>query len=223
MTSGLPMVTHWFGCAAVAVAAACLVMTGRPAHAQILDDWIMLHSGPSFDYLVTERGLGALDSAGVLRRVTVSRMLVRYPDEMRTRIVAQRQRVGAPTAGYGSYISSTFILNVDCDSLAVALVETTDFDSDGQPLWRHRVDPVWGRSLEGWDDRVGERLIDWTCTRKLSGDTVARRGSGVYPIGPSRSGSLNSRNWIFAGVPAASSMVTRTRLTERLVKRSSFR
>jgi hypothetical protein len=144
------------------------VLTQPSAHAQVLDDWIMLHSDSSFDYLVTERGIGVLDSAGAVRRVTVSRMLVRHADDARTRIVAEREAAGAQTAGYASYISSTYILNVGCDSRTVALVETTDFDTDGRVLSRNRVDPVHGRRVAGWEARAADRLVQWTCARSAS-------------------------------------------------------
>jgi hypothetical protein len=157
-------------------------LTQQSAHAQVLDDWIMLHSGISFDYLVTERGLGVLDSVGAVRRVTVSRMLVRHPDEARTRILTERQAAGASTAGYADYISTTFILNVDCDNMTVALVETTDFDTDGGVLSRNRLDPVHGRTVAGWEARAADRLVQWTCARSSSASlptTSRARGASV--------------------------------------------
>jgi hypothetical protein len=135
----------------------------------VLDDWIMMHSGTSFDYLVTERGLGILDSAGVLRRVTVSRMLVRHPDGARTRIIEERESAGAVTAGYADYISSTYILNVDCDSRTLAVIETTDFDAEGRVLSHHRLDPSYSRTADSWEARAAERLVQWTCAHAFGG------------------------------------------------------
>ena len=122
---------------ALAIALAISALSHPPAHTQVLDDWIMMHSGTSFDYLVTERGLGILDSAGVLRRVTVSRMLVRHPDGARTRIIEERESAGAVTAGYADYISSTYILNNILSTKIVAPEsDATERNSDGQPSSR---------------------------------------------------------------------------------------
>ena len=84
--------------------AACAVMlslaTPTIAAAQF-DDWLRVHSGPDYDFLVNPGSLAAspgdVDSLRV-HRVIINRMLIRQREPERRRMVAWRQAAGLPTA-----------------------------------------------------------------------------------------------------------------------------
>jgi hypothetical protein len=133
-------------------------------HAQILEDWLMLHSARAFDYLVTERGFGIADSTRpAVFRVTASRMLVRYIDETRVQIAAGRASAGLGVAGYHRFASSTWLLDISCGGRTIMVIEKTDFDDSGQVLDRARPEARPRDSIDGWDLRPTRALIDWTC------------------------------------------------------------
>jgi len=143
-------------------------VTPVDSSAQILGDWQIVHSDSAFDYLVTPRGFGPADPDRYgprVLRVTASRMLVRYIDRTRLQISAARRRAGARVEGYGRFASSTFLLDVDCTTRDVAIIEGTDFDDDGEVLERRRPDRRSGPTIDGWPEDGMDRLIDWACTR----------------------------------------------------------
>jgi len=142
--------------------------------AQVLEDWRMLHTAKSFDYLVTERGFGVPDSTNpTVFRVTASRMLVRYVDEARTRMEAERAAAGLRVAGYERFASTTWLLDISCRDRTIVVIETTDWDDDGHVLDRIRPTPRARDAIGDWEPRATRALLDWTCSHR----PVAKRVS----------------------------------------------
>ena len=149
----------WFS-----ILGAIALLVPSAGRAQILEDWLMLHSSRAFDYLVTERGFGIADSTRpAVFRVTASRMLVRYIDETREQIATGRASAGLGVAGYHRFASTTWLLDISCSSRTIVVIEKTDFDDSGRVLDRARPEARPGDSIDGWDLRPTRALIAWTC------------------------------------------------------------
>jgi len=154
------------------IASAITVLTARqPVDAQILDEWRLVHSDSSFDYLVTDRGFAhvstGLDGTRVHRAVS-SRMLVRYVDATRADLLATRREAGLPTAGYDAYASSTYVLAVHCVRRELWVTETVDYDDGGTVLDRKQADEGSTSRPHGWSADAIRAVLDWAC-RKAGG------------------------------------------------------
>ena len=99
-----------------------------PAAAQF-DDWLRVHSGPDYDFLVNPGSLAAspgdVDSLRV-HRVIINRMLVRQREPERRRLLAWRRAAGLPTEGYDTYASTAEVLEIRCANANYSVWESTE-------------------------------------------------------------------------------------------------
>ena len=117
-----------------------------PVAGQIYEGWVLVQSNAAYDYLLADVPPTALSSdfpGESMIRVTISRMLVRQVDRERLRLIAERRRLGARTAGYEEYASMTELIDVECSAGQYSVREHTDFDRNGTILDRQSFDRSW--------------------------------------------------------------------------------
>jgi hypothetical protein len=147
---------------------AAVLSLAAPLDAQELVGWQLLYSSSDYDYRLEESyGVAEFDSLPEpleAARVTVAQMLVRHLEAARLEVVGRVEARGLDAAGYDRYATSTHLVDVECASNAIRVVETTDFALDGTALHlSRRVNP--GATRAGLlDPSANEALLRRLCT-----------------------------------------------------------
>ena len=155
---------HWQLQTMTVLAVGLSTVARGSAAGQVYEGWVLVSSSTAYDYLVPDVAPTALaaDAPGErVVRVTMSRMLVRKVDQERHRLIEERKRLGARTAGYEEYASMTELIDVDCASDRYSVRERTDFDSKGTILDRQSFDRTWTSAAPA---TPMAKIVRWTCS-----------------------------------------------------------
>ena len=150
----------------IATCAVVLSLAAPIVGAAQFDDWLTVHSGPDYDFLVNPGSLapspGDVDSLRV-HRVIINRMLVRQREPERRRLVAWRRAAGLPTEGYDAYASTAEVVEIRCANGRYSVWESTDFGEGGKKLDSRLNERAW-HAPSAPDSVPMRAVLNWACS-----------------------------------------------------------